>query len=488
MLKSMLACCKLYISESRNAIALDSIERAAKLHPEAIITNIFKDEVYNRVGYTIVSHFTPANSSLDASSPLKRAVFSMVKAALEAIDLELHSGTHPRVGVVDHICFHPLAQASMDQAAGLANSLAADIGHKLQVPTFVYGGVHERGKTLDAIRRELGYFKPSSSGNQWTGGLPSDALLLKPDHGPTELTGNKGVVIVGATRWVDNYNVPVLTTNIEAVRRIARRVSGRGGGLQSVQAMGLVHGENSTEVACNLLDPSSVGADQVQLEVQRLAHEEGLAVCEGYFTDFSQERVIETYLRTIKSLKKIPNLQTRTMLGSKVISLARPPPAFVHSQTLIRPTVISCVPDEKTADPAPDPPARKSPRGSSQLNRWSMARSIRAGRRLARPAQGKDSTATRTASPIQPSISGADEEEVDSGEDDGEMSTAKEIYMVSDGTGWTAEHSVNAALGQFEHCLVDRGCAVNTHLFSMVRFSSPPQTRMRSYSRNTPGK
>ena len=42
------------------------------------------------------------------------------------------------------------------------------------------------------------------------------------------------------------------------------------------------------------------------------------------------------------------------------------------------------------------------------------------------------------------------------------------IYMVSDGTGWTAEHCVNAALGQFEHCLIDRGCPVNTHLFSQV--------------------
>lgn len=40
--------------------------------------------------------------------------------------------------------------------------------------------------------------------------------------------------------------------------------------------------------------------------------------------------------------------------------------------------------------------------------------------------------------------------------------------MVSDGTGWTAEHSVNAALGQFENCLVGRGCPVNTHLFSGV--------------------
>ncbi|GKF41684.1 probable pyruvate, phosphate dikinase regulatory protein, chloroplastic, partial [Tanacetum coccineum] len=42
----------------------------------------------------------------------------------------------------------------------------------------------------------------------------------------------------------------------------------------------------------------------------------------------------------------------------------------------------------------------------------------------------------------------------------------KHIYMVSYGTGWTAEHSVNAALGQFECGIVDRGCSVNTHLNS----------------------
>ncbi|KAL0300807.1 UNVERIFIED_CONTAM: putative pyruvate, phosphate dikinase regulatory protein, chloroplastic [Sesamum radiatum] len=44
----------------------------------------------------------------------------------------------------------------------------------------------------------------------------------------------------------------------------------------------------------------------------------------------------------------------------------------------------------------------------------------------------------------------------------------KSIYMVSDGTGWTVEHAINAALGQFEHCLVDRVCPVNTHLFSGI--------------------
>lgn len=51
-----------------------------------------------------------------------------------------------------------------------------------------------------------------------------------------------------------------------------------------------------------------------------------------------------------------------------------------------------------------------------------------------------------------------------------DLLAGKSIYMVSDGTGWTAEHSVNAALGQFDYCLVDRVCPVNTHLFSGVSF------------------
>lgn len=130
MLSKMLACGKVYISESRNRAALESIERAAKQFPEAAIVNKFIDVTYNRVGYTVVSRLTPKPSQ--DPCPLKDAVFSIVKAALETIDFELHSGTHPRLGVVDHICFHPLAHASLDQTAVVAKSLAADIGSKLK--------------------------------------------------------------------------------------------------------------------------------------------------------------------------------------------------------------------------------------------------------------------------------------------------------------------------------------------------------------------
>lgn len=171
------------------------------------------------------------------------------------------------------------------------------------VPTFLYGAAHSGGRTLASLRRELGYFKPNSWGNQWAGGLQSELLRLKPEEGPDRVTQAKGVIVVGATRWVDNYNVPVQTTDIEAVRRIARRVSERGGGLECVQAMGLAHGSDSTEVACNLLGSGRVGAEQVQSEVERLARKERLRVGQGYYTDFSQEKIIQIYLNHNLSLQ-----------------------------------------------------------------------------------------------------------------------------------------------------------------------------------------
>ncbi|KAJ6401858.1 hypothetical protein OIU84_014016 [Salix udensis] len=131
-------------------------------------------------------------------------------------------------------------------------------------------------------------------------------------------------------------------------------------------------------------------------------------------------------------------------------------------------------PRSSTSEPKPkslsEPQARKH-KGSPQLNRWSRARSIRSGRKLDRLSQrttpglevnpqvrNRKESETREAS----SLTGSDRD------DDVEVDFGKAIYMVSDGTGWTAEHSVNAALGQFEHCLVDRGCPVNTHLFSGI--------------------
>ncbi|CAN6202773.1 unnamed protein product [Urochloa humidicola] len=299
MLRPALACCKLYISEARNAPALRAIERAAEaLRPAAVLVNAFADDAYNRIGYTLVSPLAGGGGDPAAPAPLHRAAFGVVAAALEAVDLGAHAGAHPRLGVVDHIAFHPLAGAHLDDVAALTRAVAADIGDKLQVPTYLYGAAHREGRTLASIRRQLGYFTPNSPGEQWRGSPETSSLPVPPDAGPTTPSRSKGVVAIGATAWVDNYNVPVHTADVAAARRIARAVSERGGGLRSVQAMGLTHGEGVAEVACNLLDPASVGAEQVQERVRQLAAKQGLAVGEGYFTDFTQERIVELYLQS----------------------------------------------------------------------------------------------------------------------------------------------------------------------------------------------
>ncbi|KAK3446021.1 hypothetical protein EUGRSUZ_A01786 [Eucalyptus grandis] len=298
---SMLLCCKLFISESRNRAVLDSIERAAHLDPETIIVNKFEDRAYNRVRYTLVSHVVHDCTGQAVYSPLQQTVMAMAEAAFEAINLELHSGAHPRLGVVDDIVFHPLARASLDEAAWLAKAVAADIGLKLQVPVFLYAAAHPTGKALDTIRRELGYFRPNFMGNQWAGWTMPEVLPERPDEGPTHVSRTRGITMIGARPWVALYNVPILSTDVSATRRIARMVSARGGGLPTVQTLGLVHGEDATEIACMLLEPNQIGADRVQNRVETLAAQEGLDVERGYFTDFSPEMIIEKYVKLVSS-------------------------------------------------------------------------------------------------------------------------------------------------------------------------------------------
>ncbi|KAJ0921094.1 putative transferase [Helianthus annuus] len=155
------------------------------------------------------------------------------------------------------------------------------------------------------------------------------------------------------------------------------------------------------------------------------------------------------------------------MICSSTISLSNFPPKSTPPTAGPTP-----VPDPKqTNHRTPESDRRKLNKGSSQLLRWSRARAIRSGVKLDRPVVQRPPVLNTEA--VDPPVAGealyySSEEEDGCVAEMEDASGAKHIYMVSDGTGWTAEHSVNAALGQFEHCLVDRGCPVNTHLFSGI--------------------
>ncbi|KAG0565229.1 hypothetical protein KC19_8G175100 [Ceratodon purpureus] len=107
---------------------------------------------------------------------------------------------------------------------------------------------------------------------------------------------------------------------------------------------------------------------------------------------------------------------------------------------------------------------RGGSKGSAQLERWARARRIRSGR-MGEGRKGESSVAEAVKVVKEAPVSMVPDYESDEEEDEVH---GKGVYMISDGTGWTADHAVQAALGQFEHCLVDQRCSVNTYLFSQI--------------------
>jgi hypothetical protein len=152
--------------------------------------------------------------------------------------------------------------------------------------------------------------------------------------------------------------------------------------------------------------------------------------------------------------------------------------------------------DQNPTQSETDTVFHRPPTGNTswQLTRWSRVRSIRSHRRLGFPALGEkqglnDASMISSLSPSCSSTSPPGDVKVSSAGDVKEqrvtekmngpdefadrMNQGKQIYMVSDGTGWTAEHSVYATLVQLQHCHGNRGSPVNTHLFSGVFLSFP---------------
>lgn len=87
---------------------------------------------------------------------------------------------------------------------------------------FLYAAAHPTGKSVGAIRRELGYYRPNYKENQWAGTMLIDVLPIKPDMGPTNVSSERGAITVGATPFLEGYNVPILSKDIATVRRITQ--------------------------------------------------------------------------------------------------------------------------------------------------------------------------------------------------------------------------------------------------------------------------
>jgi glutamate formiminotransferase len=251
-------------SEGRRMEVVDALAQAVEATPEVLLLDRTSDPDHNR------SVLTFAGPPAQVVQAMERAV----GVALERIDMEQHTGQHPRIGAVDVVPFVPLGETTMVEVVELAHEFGRRIAERFGLPVYLYG----RAATQPERELLANIRKPQYEGLKELIAMPESA----PDFGPARLHPTGGAVAVGARPFLIAYNINLETDDVALAKSIARAIRERDGGLPRVQALGLyLDALHTAQVSMNLLDFSVTPLWRVWEEVGRLAADAGVSVRES---------------------------------------------------------------------------------------------------------------------------------------------------------------------------------------------------------------
>ena len=224
-------------SEGRDLGKIEKIIEPFRARQGVKLLDYSNDEDHNRLVVTVVGE----------PEALKAALLEAVGQAVALIDLNQHSGQHPRMGAVDVIPFIPIKGCTMDEAIALSKEVGEQIATLYQVPVFLYekSATAPHRENLAAVRK--GEFE----------GMAEKIKLAErqPDFGPAERHPTAGTVAVGARMPLVAYNVNLGTADLNIASDIARKIRFIGGGLRYCKAMGVELKERGiVQVSINMTD------------------------------------------------------------------------------------------------------------------------------------------------------------------------------------------------------------------------------------------
>lgn len=224
-------------SEGRDLGKIEKIIEPFRARQGVKLLDYSNDEDHNRLVVTVVGE----------PEALKAALLEAVGQAVALIDLNRHSGQHPRMGAVDVIPFIPIKGCTMDEAIALSKEVGEQIATLYQVPVFLYekSATAPHRENLAAVRK--GEFE----------GMAEKINLAEwqPDFGPAERHPTAGTVAVGARMPLVAYNVNLGTADLNIASDIARKIRFIGGGLRYCKAMGVELKERGiVQVSINMTD------------------------------------------------------------------------------------------------------------------------------------------------------------------------------------------------------------------------------------------
>ena len=223
------------VSEGRRTEVIESIVGVIKEVPGVVLLDYSSDASHNRSVITMVG---------DPDS-VGEAAFRLAKAARDNIDLNHHTGEHPRMGAIDVIPFVPIKEMSVAECVELSKKVGERIYNELSIPVFLYeeSATAPHRKNLAAIRK--GQFE----------GMAEKVKQDKwhPDYGNDEIHPTAGVVAVGARAPLVAFNINLGTSDITVADKIAKIIRESSGGLKYVKALGvMLEDRNIAQVSINM--------------------------------------------------------------------------------------------------------------------------------------------------------------------------------------------------------------------------------------------
>jgi glutamate formiminotransferase/formiminotetrahydrofolate cyclodeaminase len=296
-------------SEARRPAVIQAIAEAIQGVPQVRILDFHSDVDHNR---TVITFIGPPFE-------IEEAAFRSIAKAAELINLDEHTGEHPRIGATDVVPFVPISGVSMQDCVALATRLGKRVGDELSIPVYLYeeAATRPERRNLEAIRRgEYEGLKVEITTN----------LERKPDFGPAQL-GHAGATVIGARNPLIAYNVYLTTEDISIAKKIARAIRHSSGGLRYVKALEMLV-DGRAQVSMNLTNYHGTPVARVVETIRREAQRYGVSIHHSELVGLiPQEALVDAavwYLQ-LDQFKSEQILETKLYATLQEERLSQPP-------------------------------------------------------------------------------------------------------------------------------------------------------------------
>ena len=310
-------------SEARRPEVVETILAAITGVAEIALLNHSSDYDHNR---SVITFAGPP-------AAVEEAAFQGIRTAARLINLDQHSGSHPRLGATDVVPFVPISGIGMAECVQMARRLGERVGRELEIPVYLYEEAANRPEriNLENIRR-----------GQYEGLKAEIATNIErlPDFGPARL-GPAGATVIGARHPLVAYNVYLDTDDINTAKAIAKKIRQSSGGLPAVKALGMLV-EGRAQVSMNLTNFRQTSVKTVVEAIRSEAGQLGTSIHHSELIGLiPQDALIDSAVQYLQLDGFLPKqILERQLAEAETVAVpaAAPADSFLESLAAASPT------------------------------------------------------------------------------------------------------------------------------------------------------